>query len=220
MKKYCIIMSCALLTSCSHFNWWKSDEKPKVDHDTYVTSVSEGKQVYSLNVHADLSRDDLKGLKKLARSLVSNNTKKVVLTPVVSSADKVNMYKEALIEAKKVFTRAGIPNFEVYIRPSEVAEGQKSGIRIEAYTYTAQLPTAKKWKYPIGDIDTSKQLPNLGVSYEYNLGSMIANPKDLVDPAPLDNMDAAKAISATKKSTSSSSSSGTSSSGQSASPAK
>ena len=49
------------------------------------------------------------------------------------------------------------------------------------------------------DIDSNKDLPNFGVSYEYNLGSMIANPKDLVDPAPLENMDAQTAINAIKK---------------------
>ena len=208
MKNYYILIASALLASCSNLG---TKNKAPIDNDTYVTTVSKSKQVHMLNMYSDLTNEDRGNLKRLATKLVNNNVKKVVLIPVVPNVNKANMYKHMLNEIKNIFMKAGVSISEIYINLPEIDE-QKSGIRIESYTYKANLPTAKKWKYPIGDVDITKELPNLGVSAEYNLGSMIANPKDLVDPAPLDNMDATSAIAAIKNGNSGSNSSSSGSS--------
>lgn len=198
MKNYYILASCLLLASCSSFGWNKDKKTHTIDNDTYVTSVSTDKLSYMLTMHENLSKDDHQKLKKLARKLVDQKVGKVVLTPVVSNINNVNLYKQPLKEIKNIFMRAGVSISEIYINLPEI-NSSKSGIRIDGHVYKLNLPTATRWKYPIGDIDSNKDLPNFGVSYEYNLGSMIANPKDLVDPAPLENMDAQTAINAIKK---------------------
>ncbi len=197
MNNYYMLMICFCFTGCSMLNS-KDKSKDIADHDTYVTSVIQKQRSHMLKIYNKLSAADIKNIKKLARELVHENVGKVVLTPIVPNLDNRNVYKQVLYDMKNIFMRAGVSNFEIYIKSPKI-DHMQSGIKIDSYSYKAVLPTAKKWKYPIGDIDESKTLPNLGVAYEYNFGAMIANPKDLVDPSPLDNMDAKSAIKPVRK---------------------
>jgi len=203
------------LASCSERKHYRENDKL----DTYVTSVSKTKRTHTLSIKDDkISKADIAAIDALSRDLVHTGVKQIEITPVITQFPISTTYAKSIDKIKQLFMKAGINKSSIHVL--EPVIDQEQGIIIDSYIYKLSLPTAKKWKYAIGDIDLGKELPNIGVSAEYNIGVMIANPKDLVEPDPMGNVDAKSAIAASKKSTgksgsSSSPSSSSSSSGMS-----
>lgn len=180
----------------------QKNKKPVVDNDTYVTSVDKSQRTHMLYLSDNiLSKHDETSLRNLADQYVSTGVRQIVLTPIVRSKDELNMFDTHLESVKDIFIRAGIISAYVYIHQPVIATDKKSrsGIKIDSYTYSVKLPTAKEWKYDVGDIDETKEFPNLGVSNEYNLGLMIDNPKDLIDPDPIAPFDGKSAVQSVRK---------------------
>lgn len=180
----------------------QKNKKPVVDNDTYVTSVDKSQRTHMLYLTNNvLSKHDEASLRDLADQYINTGVRQIVLTPIVRSKNELNMFDIHLESIKEIFIRSGIISAYVYIHQPVVVTGKKSrsGIKIDSYTYSVKLPTAKEWKYDIGDIDETKELPNFGVSNEYNLGLMIDNPKDLVDPDPIAPFDSKSAIQSVRK---------------------
>lgn len=208
MNRYLsLLLACVALTSCSERQYYRENDRL----DTYVTSVSKTKRTHTLSIKDDkISKVDIAAIDALSRDLVHTGVKQIEITPVITEFPISTTYAKSIDKIKQLFMKAGINKSSIHIIEPVIEKEQ--GVIINSYVYKLSLPTAKKWKYPIGDIDLEKELPNMGVSAEYNIGVMIANPKDLVEPDQMGNVDAKSAIAASKKAAGGGSSSGSSSS--------
>lgn len=194
MNKYLTVLTLGLiLTSCAE----RSNYRENDNVDTYVTSVSKTKRTHTLSIKDDkISKADIAAIDELSRDLVHTGVKQIEITPVITKFPISTTYAKSVDKVKQLFMKAGINRSSIHVMEPVIDSEQ--GIVINSYVYKLSLPTAKRWKYAIGDIDLGKEMPNIGVSAEYNIGVMIANPKDLVEPDPMGNVDAKSAIAASK----------------------
>lgn len=194
MNKYLTVLTLGLiLTSCAE----RSNYRENDSVDTYVTSVSKTKRTHTLSIKDDkISKADIAAIDELSRDLVHTGVKQIEITPIITKFPISTTYAKSVDKVKQLFMKAGINRSSIHVMEPVIDSEQ--GIVINSYVYKLSLPTAKRWKYAIGDIDLGKELPNIGVSSEYNIGVMIANPKDLVEPDPMGNVDAKSAIAASK----------------------
>ena len=208
MHKYLTVLTLGLiLTSCAE----RSNYRENDNVDTYVTSVSKTKRTHTLSIKDDkISKADIAAIDELSRDLVHTGVKQIEITPIITKFPISTTYAKSVDKVKQLFMKAGINRSSIHVMEPVIDSEQ--GIVINSYVYKLSLPTAKRWKYAIGDIDLGKEMPNIGVSAEYNIGVMIANPKDLVEPDPMGNVDAKSAIAASKSVAGSSGSSSSSSS--------
>lgn len=196
MNRYFCFIALSLLCACAS----KDECKNKPDTDTYVSSAKINEKVHKLFFTTQLSKADIDALNKLAKDFKVNKVGRISLHPYCVSRESANNLKKACAQVRDIFLNQKIIESAVDIQPINVDSGEKQNvIVIKSYTYDLLLPTADKWKYDIGDIDPTKDIPNFGTSTEYNLGCMIANPRDLVDPAEIGETDGKSAVTTVRK---------------------
>lgn len=196
MNRYFCLIALSLLYACSSKD--KCQNQP--DTDTYVSSAKINEKVHKLIFTTQISQSDVAALNKLAKDFKLNKIGRISLYPYGFSGDSTNNLKKACVQVKKIFLNQKIRESAVDIQPIKVDNyGKQNIIVIKSYRYDLLLPTADKWKYDIGDIDPTKDIPNFGTAAEYNLGCMIANPRDLVDPAEIAEVDGKSAVTAVRK---------------------
>lgn len=205
MKQLNIVIVLALLAGCS-----ANKQSNNIDNATHTTSIDKEKRVHFMSLAGAISLRNIQDIEQLAKQFRNTDVRFIKLTPVVASKVNNQYLDEAILKVKEVLLKHGVRAHTIHI--DQVQYGDENGIRIESATYKVVLPTANEWAYSVGDIDETKSLPNIGVSYEHNLGSMIANPKDLLEPDVLGKVDAQHAISAVRNNSSGASSSSSSSS--------
>ena len=200
MNKYFIPCLCLILASCAKK---QCNEVP----ETYKTTVSKYKRSHRLSLtNGCIINADIENIKNLARSFAQTGVRHITILPTIKSWPLSHDYSDSIERIRHILVDAGINRSSIYVTEPKV--GDDENIVIDSYVYKISLPTARKWKYHIGDIDIYKELPNMGVSYEYNLGSMIANPKDLVEPDEMIGANGKSSIVAVKKAMTSGGSSG------------
>ena len=206
MNKGAISFLCLILTSCVNKSCVYDKEK---DTDTYQTTVSKSKRSHKLTLkNGEIVSADITNIKNLARSFAQTGVKHITISPTIKSWPLSHAYADSIEKIRHILVDAGLNRSSIYV--TEPIVGTDENIIIDSYIYTIALPTAKKWKYHVGDINPYKELPNMGVSHEYNLGSMIANPKDLIEPDEMIGANGKSSIVAVKKAMSGASSGSTS----------
>ncbi len=210
MKQLNIVIVLALLTGCS-----ANKQPDNIDNVTYTTSIDKEKRVHFMSLAGAISSRNIQDVEQLAKQFRNTDVRFIRLTPIIAGKVKDQCFDEAILKVKEVLLKHGIRAHTIHIDQKQY--GDVNGIRIESATYNVVLPTAHEWAYSVGGIDETKSLPNIGVSYEHNLGSMIANPKDLLEPDVLGKVDAQHAISAVRNNSSGASSGGSSASSSSSS---
>lgn len=76
----------------------------------------------------------------------------------------------------------------------------RPGIRINILKYNLKNSDCSKWSEHIGDMNSEKSLPKMGVAGNYNFEQMIANPADLISPRKYKGAKVLDAISAAESS--------------------
>lgn len=173
---------------------------PKNDKDTYRSSAEISERNHKLIFDAGLSSSDVNALNKLADEFVATSVGKITIIPISRSSQEAKKLENAANLVREIFEKRRIKKHVIDLQPCIVdKEAARNVVQIKSYKYDLKLPTASKWKYDVGDIDVEKKMPNLGVATSYNLGLMIANPRDLVDPAGMGMMDGKSAVAAVRQ---------------------
>jgi pilus assembly protein CpaD len=72
-------------------------------------------------------------------------------------------------------------------------------VKITYIRYQAHASDCGDWSVNLGDTSENKISPNLGCSTQHNLAAMVADPRDLVTPKPLEPDDAQRRLTVLEK---------------------
>jgi pilus assembly protein CpaD len=72
-------------------------------------------------------------------------------------------------------------------------------VRITYIRYRAQAPTCGDWSVSLGYTSANHPAPNWGCATRHNLAVMVADPRDLATPQPIDNGDPARRLTVIEK---------------------
>lgn len=87
------------------------------------------------------------------------------------------------------------------VKPIVQKEGLQNSLRIyfTKYVATVDPECAKGWRKPVGNDYENLPLPHMGCSTASSLAQMVANPKDLVEPASMGGHDGERAALSIRK---------------------
>lgn len=197
LKKIMIISSILILASCSGP---KDKIKQQYNGISHPTAKVSKERLHKLTFTSALSQQDLYALSELGKEFVETSVQKISIIPNVRNKNNLLLAIKAAKKVREIFIENGVSECIAEIcEPNIDEKSDKNYIEIKSYIYDVVLPTDEKWQYDIGDIDTTKETPNFGVSTSYNLGLMIANPRDLIDPAEMGKTDAKSAVTNVRK---------------------
>ncbi len=197
LKKIVIISSLLILVSCSGPN-----SKNLYSHEDVLRSTAKitKERLHKLNFEKEISKQDLHALAELGKEFTATSVRKVSILPIAKNKDSLLISINAAKKAKDTLIESGLSENIIEIGKIDIDEKSTDNYMLmKSYLYDVVLPTADKWKYDIGDIDITKETPNFGVATSYNLGLMIANPRDLIDPAEMSETDAKSAVKNVRK---------------------
>jgi pilus assembly protein CpaD len=72
-------------------------------------------------------------------------------------------------------------------------------VKVTYIRYQAQTQACGDWSVNLADTAENKPSPNLGCATQHNLAAMIADPRDLVTPKPLEPDDAQRRLTVLDK---------------------
>lgn len=197
LKKIIVISSILILASCSGP---KDKIKQQYNCISHSTAKISKERLHKLTFESALSQQDLYALSELGKEFVETSVRKISIIPNVKNKNNLLLAIKAAKKVREIFVENGVSEGIAEIREPNIDEkSSKNYIEIKSYIYDVVLPNDDKWQYDIGDIDTTKETPNFGVSTSYNLGLMIANPRDLIDPAEMGKTDAKSAVANVRK---------------------
>lgn len=198
MKNIFYLITLIALLGCSANKSYK--KLSDIDIDTYRSSASIKEHSYKLIFNSVVTDADIIALNKLADQCIITKVGKISILPKTCSLGQSSIMNEACNKVIEIFLKRGIKESILDIQPININEiNKENSIIIKFYTYKVLLPTVDRWKYNVGDIDVTKKLPNFGTAMSYNLGCMIANPRDLVDPAEYSKVDGKSAVTVIRK---------------------
>jgi len=82
----------------------------------------------------------------------------------------------------------GVPRDRIMIgNPDNADTGDD--VRLSYIRYQAHAEACGDWSVNLSETSANKRSPNLGCATQHNLAAMVADPRDLVSPKPLDSND-------------------------------
>jgi pilus assembly protein CpaD len=92
----------------------------------------------------------------------------------------------------------GIPRARIMVGNQDTADGSND-VRINYIRYEAQAPSCGDWSTNLAETSANLTSPNFGCATQKNLAAMVADPRDLVSPRPLDPDDAQRRLTVLEK---------------------
>ena len=92
----------------------------------------------------------------------------------------------------------GVPRDRIMIGNDD-ALSTADEVRVTYIRYQARAEPCGNWSANLGDTAANKPMPNLGCATQHNLAAMVADPRDLVSPKPLDAGDAQRRLTVLDK---------------------
>ena len=92
----------------------------------------------------------------------------------------------------------GVPRNRITMG-SDDALSAADEVKITYIRYQAHASDCGDWSVNLGDTSENKFSPNLGCSTRHNLAAMVADPRDLVTPKPLEPDDAQRRLTVLEK---------------------
>lgn len=76
------------------------------------------------------------------------------------------------------------------VPPSRILVGHRNDadqrVEIGYLAYQAKADSCGDWSHNAGDTASNEPMPNFGCAVQHNIAAMVANPRDLVEPRPMD----------------------------------
>ena len=92
----------------------------------------------------------------------------------------------------------GVPGDRILIgSPDNFDSG--GDVRLSFIRYEAHAESCGDWSVNLGSTSANKVSPNLGCATQHNLAAMVADPRDLVSPKPLDSNDLQRRLNVLEK---------------------
>jgi len=87
--------------------------------------------------------------------------------------------------------RRGVSGREIKVRQASLGAGQPQPLVVSYRRYLVELPKCGNWDYTTFN-PSNTSMPNFGCAVQRNIGTMVANPADLQEPAPLGTVSATR----------------------------
>jgi pilus assembly protein CpaD len=78
-------------------------------------------------------------------------------------------------------------------------DGTGEDVRLSYIRYQAHAEACGDWSVNLSETSANKRSPNLGCATQHNLAAMVADPRDLVSPKPLDSNDLQRRLTVLEK---------------------
>jgi pilus assembly protein CpaD len=92
----------------------------------------------------------------------------------------------------------GVPRDRITIGNGD-ALGAPDEVRVTYIRYQAHTEPCGDWSVNLGYTSENKPSPNLGCATQHNLAAMVADPRDLVTPKPLEPDDVRRRLTVLEK---------------------
>ncbi|HXJ02956.1 MAG TPA: CpaD family pilus assembly protein [Micropepsaceae bacterium] len=92
----------------------------------------------------------------------------------------------------------GVPRARIMVGTDD-ALANANDVKVTYIRYQAQATPCGDWSVNLGDTAENKASPNLGCATQHNLAAMVADPRDLVTPKPLDPDDVQRRLTVLEK---------------------
>jgi len=89
-------------------------------------------------------------------------------------------------EIKRLARGHGVSPSEIYIEPYGAPNAYRAPVKVSFTQTVAKPPECGKWPENVGRNDRNDTYHNFGCAQQKNIAAMVANPRDLLGPRPLD----------------------------------
>jgi len=127
-------------------------------------------------------------LERFAQDYLENGSGSIALSPS-------RRYPEAAADAAARLSSLGVPRYRILI---DNAPGSDD-VRISYVRYQAHAEPCGDWSSNLAVTYANHVSPNFGCATQHNLAAMVADPRDLVSPKPLDAGDAQRRLTVLDK---------------------
>jgi type IV pilus biogenesis protein CpaD/CtpE len=187
---------CCLLLLQGCEKQYKANDKYVSDFKSLNVSENRISKFFELNNNFELSENTLLGIKKILKDAKAEGANNVSF--VIISNRPIGIQEQEKIRGiiQQYMYQAGFLNSRIIDSGLCIYATANPGVRIDILKYNVEEPTAAMWSEYIGDLDTNKEMPRLGVSEACNLKEMIANDADLIAPRKYKGANVTDAIAA------------------------
>jgi type IV pilus biogenesis protein CpaD/CtpE len=215
MSYVCAIIT-FFLTGCSETqNYHDSDYIPVMNN----INITENRDphFFAVNHNFDFPHNTLIQIENLLKNSKANGIDNVGFSIISDQTIPVETQQKIKNKIFPLMNKAGFISSRIVDYGTSVYDGATRGIIINILKYDLERSDCSKWSEGVGDIDSKKNLPKMGVTNNYNLEEMIANKADLIAPRKYIGQKTDKAVAAVNSDSSGGGSSSSSDSGSSSS---
>jgi pilus assembly protein CpaD len=137
--------------------------------------------------------DDASGaeLSRFARDYLENGSGAISVSATRRIPDAANAVVGRLVAL-------GVPRSRIMIGNDDALSAAEE-VKVSYIRYQAHAEACGDWSANLGSTAANKPSPNFGCATQHNLAAMIADPRDLVTPKPLDPEDAQRRLTVLDK---------------------
>jgi pilus assembly protein CpaD len=130
-------------------------------------------------------------LERFARDYLDNGSGSLAIAGSRRNPDAPGTIADRLVAL-------GVPRDRIMIgNPDNADTGDD--VRLSYIRYQAHAEACGDWSVNLGSTSANKISPNFGCATQHNLAAMVADPRDLVTPKPLDPNDAQRRLTVLEK---------------------
>lgn len=93
-------------------------------------------------------------------------------------------------QVKKLAHDEGVPSEEVMVGNYAAEPGTVGGVNLSFTRYTATASPCGDWSHNANDSSENSTMPDFGCAMQNNVAAMVADPRDLLTPRPMEAADA------------------------------
>jgi pilus assembly protein CpaD len=138
-----------------------------------------------------LDQESSADLERFARDYLDNGSGALAISGSRRNPDAVRTVADRLVAL-------GVPRDRILLgNPDNVDTGDD--VRLSFIRYEAHASACGDWSVNLSSTSANKVSPNFGCASQHNLAAMVADPRDLVSPKPLDPNDAQRRLTVLEK---------------------
>ena len=138
-----------------------------------------------------LFRSTADQVERFAKDYLDRGTGSIAISAARRNAQAPNQIADRLVAL-------GIPRARIMVGNQDATDAG-DGVKITYIRYEAEAPKCGDWSADLGKTSSNLTSPNFGCATQHNLAAMVADPRDLVSPRPLDPDDAQRRLTVLDK---------------------
>jgi pilus assembly protein CpaD len=129
-------------------------------------------------------------LERFARDYLDNGSGALAIAGSLRNPDAPRMIADRLVAL-------GVPRDRILIGNPDTSDSDD--LRLSYIRYQAHAEACGDWSVNLASTSANQASPNFGCATQHNLAAMVADPRDLVSPKPLDPNDAQRRLTVLEK---------------------